>query len=194
LMVRPTAAALRRLIPTVRSASTISSLCPTSASRSIPRLGPRFLVRRRIILWAGFGGPVQPQTPAIQLSMTNWLIAGCCRSLHLEATLTASPFRRRSDRNLFPICHLDRKFSRLSEIRHWSGSHQYPRVRRRNSFAGVGAYALNRSGLVGNPRAGDRFSSHRAHAYNIGDGLLPADLDGMTPRPQAARILSWLDG
>lgn len=53
------------------------------------------------------------------------------------------------------------------------------------SFAGVGAYALNRAqALVGNPAAQViSFLQPPSPLYRVGDGLLPSDLDGTTPPP-----------
>ncbi|MDQ2806499.1 MAG: hypothetical protein M3Z04_06220, partial [Chloroflexota bacterium] len=52
-------------------------------------------------------------------------------------------------------------------------------------FQGVGAYALNRAQmLVGNPTPQViSFIAQPTPAYVVGDGLLPADLDGITPPP-----------
>src|SRR5438874_7819590 len=52
-------------------------------------------------------------------------------------------------------------------------------------FAGVGAYALDRAqALVGNPNPTVvGFLAPPNPAYVVGDGLLPSDLDGMTPPP-----------
>ena len=53
-------------------------------------------------------------------------------------------------------------------------------------FAGVGAYAINRAQiLAGNPAAQMIvfLAPPDGTPYNIGDGLLPADLDGLTPPP-----------
>ena len=53
-------------------------------------------------------------------------------------------------------------------------------------FAGIGAYAINRAQLIaGNPAAQVHLVPGRrpAPAYNIGDGLLPTDLDGSTLPP-----------
>jgi hypothetical protein len=52
-------------------------------------------------------------------------------------------------------------------------------------FAGVGAYALNRAqAIAGNPTAQViSFLAAPSPAYNVGDGLLPADVDGPTPPP-----------
>jgi hypothetical protein len=54
-----------------------------------------------------------------------------------------------------------------------------------SSFAGVGAYALNRAqALAGNPNATViAFLATPSPAYNVGDGLLPADADGLRPPP-----------
>jgi hypothetical protein len=54
-----------------------------------------------------------------------------------------------------------------------------------NNFAGVGAYALDRpQALVGNPNPTIvGFLAPPNPAYVVGDGLLPSDLDGMTPPP-----------
>ena len=54
------------------------------------------------------------------------------------------------------------------------------------AFVGVGAYALDRAqALVGNPNPTivGFLVPPGATPYNIGDGLLPSDLDGMTPPP-----------
>ncbi len=53
-------------------------------------------------------------------------------------------------------------------------------------FAGVGAYALNRAqALAGIPTAQviGFLAPPGATAYNVGDGLLPADMDGIRPPP-----------
>jgi len=55
-----------------------------------------------------------------------------------------------------------------------------------STFVGVGAYAVKRSDLIsGNPAAQviSFLVAPGATAYNIGDGLLPADLDGFTLPP-----------
>ena len=55
-----------------------------------------------------------------------------------------------------------------------------------NAFVGVGAYALDRAqALVGNPNPTivGFLVPPGATPYNIGDGLLPSDLDGTTPPP-----------
>ena len=53
------------------------------------------------------------------------------------------------------------------------------------TFAGVGAYALNRDqALAGNPDAQViSFLAPPSPLYAVGDGLLPSDLDGTTPPP-----------
>ncbi|MFO1496684.1 MAG: hypothetical protein U1F26_18735 [Lysobacterales bacterium] len=54
------------------------------------------------------------------------------------------------------------------------------------AFAGVGAYALNRAQmLAGNPspQVISFIAAPGATAYNVGDGLLPADIDGPTLPP-----------
>ncbi|MGC2352433.1 MAG: hypothetical protein WA496_03460, partial [Candidatus Udaeobacter sp.] len=54
-----------------------------------------------------------------------------------------------------------------------------------STFVGVGAYAFNRAqALVGNPNPTViSFLAPPNPAYVVGDGLLPSDLDGMTPPP-----------
>jgi hypothetical protein len=57
-----------------------------------------------------------------------------------------------------------------------------------SSFAGIGAYAIDRAQLVaGNPSPTVVSflitASAAGGAYNIGDGLLPGDMDGTTPPP-----------
>ncbi|MCB9134601.1 MAG: hypothetical protein H6636_04190 [Anaerolineales bacterium] len=55
-----------------------------------------------------------------------------------------------------------------------------------SSFAGVGAYALNRDELINgnpNPTIISFIAAPGGAAYNVGDGLLPADLDGDTLPP-----------
>jgi hypothetical protein len=56
-------------------------------------------------------------------------------------------------------------------------------------FAGVGAYAVNRAQLIaGNPapQVISFLVPPGAAPYNVGDGLLPSDLDGPTPPPAGA--------
>ena len=52
-------------------------------------------------------------------------------------------------------------------------------------LSGVGAYALDRAqALAGNPNPTMvGFLAPPNPAYVVGDGLLPSDLDGMTPPP-----------
>jgi hypothetical protein len=57
-----------------------------------------------------------------------------------------------------------------------------------SSFAGVGAYAVNRAQLVaGNPTPTVisflATPASAGGAYNVGDGLLPSDMDGVIPPP-----------
>lgn len=55
-----------------------------------------------------------------------------------------------------------------------------------NSFAGVGAYAINRAQMIaGNPapQVISFIVPPGTQAYNVGDGLLPADIDGSTLPP-----------
>ncbi len=54
-----------------------------------------------------------------------------------------------------------------------------------NTFVGVGAYALDRAQMIaGNPNPTViSFLAPPSPAYVVGDGLLPADLDGATPPP-----------
>ncbi|MDQ1346982.1 MAG: hypothetical protein QG573_351, partial [Acidobacteriota bacterium] len=57
-----------------------------------------------------------------------------------------------------------------------------------SSFAGVGAYAVNRAQLIAGNPAPTVISflvtpASAGGAFNIGDGLLPSDLDGSTPPP-----------
>ena len=54
-----------------------------------------------------------------------------------------------------------------------------------STFNGAGAYALNRAqALAGTANAQIiSFLAAPSPAYNVGDGLLPADIDGMTPPP-----------
>lgn len=60
-----------------------------------------------------------------------------------------------------------------------------------SSFAGIGAYAIKRSDLIsGNPAAQVISflvtTASAGGAYNIGDGLLPSDLDGSTLPPASS--------
>src|SRR5436190_18445878 len=53
-------------------------------------------------------------------------------------------------------------------------------------FQGVGAYALNRAQMLAgtpNPQVVSFLMPPGGTPYNVGDGLLPADLDGTTPPP-----------
>jgi hypothetical protein len=61
-------------------------------------------------------------------------------------------------------------------------------------FAGVGAYAVNRAQMIAgnpNPQVVSFVVPPGATPYNIGDGLLPADLDGNIP-PPAGSPNYWL--
>jgi hypothetical protein len=67
------------------------------------------------------------------------------------------------------------------------------------TFAGVGAYAVKRSDLISGNPAAQVISfvvtpASAGGAYNIGDGLLPADVDGSTCRRPPPQLLHGLDG
>lgn len=144
-------------------------------------------------LWAGFGGPCQTENAGDPIVLYDqisdrWMLsqftaAGPTYYNCVAVSTTADPtgtyyrwaFTTGSNFPDYP------KYGWWSDAlyistREFAGS----------SFAGVGAYAVKRADLVsGNPAAQviSFVVPPGATAYNVGDGLLPADLDGFSLPP-----------
>ncbi len=147
-------------------------------------------------LWAGFGGACQTENSGDPIVLHDqfadrWIItqftsAGPtyfnCVAISTSADPTGSYFRYAfstgSNFPDYPKYGVWRDAYYIS-TREFAGS----------SFAGVGAYAINRAQMIaGNPTPAviSFVVPPGATPYNIGDGLLPADVDGTTLPPVGA--------
>jgi hypothetical protein len=144
-------------------------------------------------LWSGFGGPCQTENagdPVVlydQLAdrwlLTQFTSAGPtffeCVALSQTNDPTGTYFRWAiSTGTNFPDYP---KAGMWPDAYYFSTREFLPN----NNFAGVGAYALDRAqALAGNPNPTIvGFLAPPTPAFVLGDGLLPSDLDGMTPPP-----------
>ena len=190
-----TSAAARRRTRTERSVPIMSSRWSTCIFKSSIRPGHRSSVRQRTIR-SGLDlvATARPITLAIQSSSTtSSQTAGCSPSLLPVArrTLNVWRFHRRTIRwdlitdgrsrqeLIFPI---------IPKAGVWPDAYYFSTREFANGavFVGVGAYALDRAqALVGNPNPTivGFLVPPGGTPYNIGDGLLPSDLDGTTPPP-----------
>src|SRR4029078_7490697 len=149
-------------------------------------------------LWSGFGGPCQTQNAGDPVILYDQLAD---RWLLTQFTAGSAPF--------FECVALSQTNDPLGSYYRWpiatgpSGNNfpDYPKAGMwpdayyfstrefaggtGGPFAGVGAYALDRvQALAGNPNPTMvGFLVPPSPAYLVGDGLLPSDLDGMTPPP-----------
>ena len=144
-------------------------------------------------LWAGFGGPCQTENagdPIVvydQLAdrwvLTQFTAAGPTYYNYVAVSQTGDPtgsyfryaFSTGSNFPDYPKYGIWPDALYIS-TREFAGS----------TFAGVGAYAVNRAQLIAGNPAPQVISfvvPPGATAYNIGDGLLPSDLDGGTLPP-----------
>src|SRR5213593_2618385 len=149
-------------------------------------------------LWSGFGGPCQTQNAGDPVVIYDQLAD---RWMLTQFTAGTAPF--------FECVALSQTNDPLGSYFRWaiatgpSGNNfpDYPKAGMwpdayyfstrefqggpSGPFVGVGAYALDRAqALVGNPNPTMvGFLAPPNPAYVVGDGLLPSDLDGMTPPP-----------
>ena len=149
-------------------------------------------------LWSGFGGPCQTQNAGDPVIIYDQLAD---RWMLTQFTAGSAPF--------FECVALSQTSDPLGSYYRWaiatgpSGNNfpDYPKASMwpdayyfstrefagstGGPFAGVGAYALDRvQALAGNPNPTMvGFLVPPSPAYLVGDGLLPSDLDGMTPPP-----------
>jgi Carboxypeptidase regulatory-like domain len=148
-------------------------------------------------LWAGFGGPCQTENAgdpivlydqaADRWMLTQFTGAGPtwynCVAVSTTGDPTGTYYRYAfSTGNNFPD---------YPKYGIWSDAYYISTREFANgaTFAGIGAYALNRAQLIaGNPAAQviSFLIPPGGTPYNIGDGLLPADLDGSVPPPPAS--------
>jgi hypothetical protein len=145
-------------------------------------------------LWAGFGGDCQTENsgdPIVVYGAGHWFLSQFtssgptffnCVAVSTTDDPTGTYFRYAfSTGNNFPDYPKYGLWSDALYIatREFRGSPSGP-------FAGVGAYAINLSQIIAgvpNPTMISFLAPPGAQPYNIGDGLLPADLDGTTPPP-----------
>jgi hypothetical protein len=145
-------------------------------------------------LWAGFGGACQTSNsgdPVVvyDRAADRWLLSQFtatsapymeCIAISTTSDPTGSYFRYAfSTGNNFPD---------YPKAAVWSDAYYFSTREFLNgvSFVGVGAYALNRAqALAGNPNPQliSFLVAPVGGGANVGDGLLPSDLDGPTPPP-----------
>ena len=161
-------------------------------------------------LWAGFGGPCQVQNAGDPIVLYDqladrWLLSQFtstgpvwynCVALSQTADPTGAYYRWAfSTGGNFPDYP---KYGMWPDA-YYISTREF--VGSAGPFAGVGAYAANRAQMIaGNPNPtvlSFLASSSSFPAYDLGDGLLPADLDGAACRPPAARTTTrapWTTG
>lgn len=148
-------------------------------------------------LWAGFGGPCQTENagdPVVlhdQIS-DRWVLSQFtsngptfffCMAVSTTSDPTGSYFRY--------AISTGSNFPDYPKMGVWPDAY-YVSTREFSSagpFAGVGAYALNRAQAVAGTPGAQIISflvPPGGMPYNVGDGLLPADMDGSTPPPAGA--------
>src|ERR1044071_7075042 len=144
-------------------------------------------------LWAGFGGPCQTQNSGDPVVLYDqladrWLLSQFtsaapyfnCIAVSQTSDPTGSYFRY--------AVSTGSNFPDYPKYGIWPDAY-YISTREfagGTSFAGVGAYALNRAQVLAgnpNPQVISFLMPPTGGGSNVGDGLLPADLDGTTPPP-----------
>jgi hypothetical protein len=145
-------------------------------------------------LWSGFGGPCQTENagdPVVLYDqwddrwlLTQFTAAGPtyynCVALSTSSDPTGSYYRW--------AVSTGTNFPDYPKYGIWGDGIYISTREFAASFAGVGAYAMNRAQMVaGNPAPTViAFNTGTVPAYNMGDGLLPADVDGFLQSPQPA--------
>ena len=149
-------------------------------------------------LWAGFGGPCQTQNAGDPVVLYDqladrWLLsqftAGAAPFLNCVAISTSPDPTGTYFRYAFQTGTTGANFPDYPKYGIWPDAY-YISTREflgtAGPFQGVGAYALNRAQmLVGNPtpQVISFLVPPAGGGFNVGDGLLPADLDGSTLPP-----------
>ncbi len=143
-------------------------------------------------LWSGFGGPCQTENAGDPVVLYDqladrWLLSQFtangpnyfeCVALSQTNDPTGSYYRW--------AISTGTNFPDYPKAGMWPDGYYFStREFAGNNFAGVGAYALDRAqALIGNPNPTIiSFLAPPNPLYVVGDGLLPSDLDGMTPPP-----------
>ena len=143
-------------------------------------------------LWAGFGGDCQTDNagdPVViydQLAdrwiLTQFTASGPtffeCVAVSQTSDPTGAYFRYAIDTGT--------NFPDYPKAGMWPDAYYFSTREFNGPFVGVGAYALNRAeALAGDPNATviSFLVPPGATPYNVGDGLLPSDLDGQTQPP-----------
>ncbi len=148
--------------------------------------------------WAGFGGPCQTQNAGDPVVLYDqladrWLVSQFtsgaapffnCVAISQTADPTGAYFRYAIITGTTGANFPDYpKYGMMPDAYHIS-TREF--LGAGGPFQGVGAYALNRAQfLAGNPAAQviSFIAPPGGTPYNVGDGLLPADMDGTTPPP-----------
>ncbi|HNB50880.1 MAG TPA: hypothetical protein PK530_03005 [Anaerolineales bacterium] len=144
-------------------------------------------------LWAGFGGPCQTENAGDPVVLHDqiadrWLLSQFtangptyynCVAVSQTSDPTGAYYRY--------AVSTGSNFPDYPKYGIWSdGYYISTREFAGSSFAGVGAYAMNRDDMVNgdpNPTIISFLAAPGGQMYNVGDGLLPADLDGDTLPP-----------
>src|SRR5436190_7636850 len=149
-------------------------------------------------LWSGFGGPCQTQNAGDPVVLYDqladrWLLsqftAGSAPFLNCVAISQTSDPTGSYFRYAFQTGTTGANFPDYPKYGIWPDAY-YISTREfagaGGPFQGVGAYALNRAQMLAgtpNPQVVSFLMPPGGTPYNVGDGLLPADLDGTTPPP-----------
>ncbi|MDQ6765819.1 MAG: hypothetical protein M3Z22_06950 [Verrucomicrobiota bacterium] len=148
-------------------------------------------------LWAGFGGACQTSNSGDPVVLYDqladrWLLsqftAGSAPFLNCVAISTSPDPTGTYFRYAFQTGTTGANFPDYPKYGVWSTAYFISTrefLGTGGAFQGVGAYALNRAQMIaGNPNPQViSFLAPPTPAYNVGDGLLPADLDGTTLPP-----------
>lgn len=147
-------------------------------------------------LWSGFGGACEQRNDGDPIVLYDqladrWLISQFtasgptyyeCVALSTSSDPTGSYYRWAIDTGS--------NFPDYPKVGMWPDGYYFStREFSGNVFMGIGAYSMNKAQmLVGNPNPTiiSFFVSPGGAPYNVGDGLLPADLDGSTLPPEGS--------
>ncbi|MEP6776575.1 MAG: hypothetical protein ABJA50_13350, partial [Chloroflexota bacterium] len=145
-------------------------------------------------LWAGFGGGCQTHNdgdPAVVYDQMadRWLLSQFtasapyynCVALSQTGDPTGAYYRW-----AFPVGN-GNNFGDYPKVGIWSDAYHIStrEFAGGSTFVGIGAYALNRAQMIAGNASPQviSFLAAPSPAYIVGDGLLPADIDGSTPPP-----------
>ncbi len=146
-------------------------------------------------LWAGFGGACQTQNsgdPVVVYDQLadRWLLTQFTGSPPYLECVALSQTSDPAGAYYRWAISTGNNFPDYPKAAMWPDAYYFSTREFLNggAFVGIGAYALNRAqALAGDPNAQViSFLAPPTPAYNVGDGLLPADLDGFTLPPSGS--------